>query len=164
MEYEHIDRIQRDDLFAVLQRYFFPANMMLAVQGDFKTDEMRAKLEKLFGTWNYKQETVPPFPQVPQRSSPGVYLGVKNDVTQTSFALGHLGGILKDPNFAALSVMSDILGGGFSSRSVSVRSAPAKASRTPSAAAGARTTITPDCSRSAAARSRPRPSMRSKRP
>jgi predicted Zn-dependent peptidase len=116
MEYEHIDRIQRDDLIAFYKRYFFPANMMLAVQGDFKTDEMRAKLEKLFGTWNYKEEAVPPFPKVPEKTSPGVYLGVKNDVTQTSFALGHLGGILKDPNFAALSVMSDILGGGFSSR------------------------------------------------
>ncbi len=37
-------------------------------------------------------------------------------MTQTSFALGHLGGELRDPNFPALSVMSDILGGSFSGR------------------------------------------------
>ena len=31
IEYEHLDRIQRDDLVAFYQRYFFPANIMLAV-------------------------------------------------------------------------------------------------------------------------------------
>jgi predicted Zn-dependent peptidase len=116
LEYEHIDRIQRDDLISFYKRYFFPANMILAVQGDFSTPEMRAKIEKLFGTWDYKQEAVPPFPSVPAKAAPGVYLAPKQDVTQTSFALGHLGGLLKDPNYPALSVMSDILGGGFSSR------------------------------------------------
>ena len=116
MEYQHLDNIQRDDMIAFYQRYFFPANIMIAVQGDFSTADMRAKLEKLFGGWNYKQEAVPPFPPVPAKASPGVYLGPKQDVTQTSFAIGHLGGVLKDPNFPALSVMSDILGGGFSSR------------------------------------------------
>jgi predicted Zn-dependent peptidase len=116
MEYEHIDRIQREDLLAFYRRYFFPANMILAVQGDFSAADMRAKLDKLFGGWNYKQEAVPPFPPVTAKPAPGVYLAPKQDVTQTSFALGHLGGVLKDPNVPALSVMSDILGGGFSSR------------------------------------------------
>jgi hypothetical protein len=37
-------------------------------------------------------------------------------VTQTSFALGQLGGTLKDPDYPALEVMSDILGGSFKSR------------------------------------------------
>ena len=45
MEYEHIDNIQRDDLIAFYKRYFFPSNMILAVQGDFHC-RMRAKLEK----------------------------------------------------------------------------------------------------------------------
>ena len=116
LEYEHIDRIQRADLQAFYRRYFFPANMILAVQGDFSTAEMRAKLDKIFGGWNYKQEAVPPFPAVTAKAAPGVYLAPKQDVTQTSFVLGHLGGVLKDPNMPALSVMSDILGGGFSSR------------------------------------------------
>ncbi|MGH9628426.1 MAG: M16 family metallopeptidase, partial [Bryobacteraceae bacterium] len=46
----------------------------------------------------------------------GIYLATKDDVTQTFFRFGHLGGILKDPDYPALSVMADILGGGFSSR------------------------------------------------
>ena len=116
MEYQHIDNIHRDDLIAFYKRYFFPSNIILAVQGDFVTADMRAKLEKLFDGWTVKQEPVPPFPPVTAKPAPGVYLASKQDVTQTSFALGHLGGELRDPNFPALSVMSNILGGSFSGR------------------------------------------------
>ncbi len=116
MEYEQIDNIKRDDLIAFYKRYFFPSNMILAVQGDFATADMRAKIEKLFGAWTAKQDPVPAFPTVPAKAAPGVYLATKNDVTQTNFSFGHLGGELKDPNYPALSVMADILGGGFSSR------------------------------------------------
>jgi zinc protease len=115
-EYEHIDRIQRDDLIAFYKRYFFPANIMLAVQGDFSAVEMKAKIENLFAGWTYQQPSVPPFPEVTSKPAPGIYLAVKNDITQTFFAIGHLGGILKDKDYPALEVMADILGGGFPSR------------------------------------------------
>ena len=62
MEYQHIDNIKRDDLIAFYQRYFFPSNIVLAMQGDFSSAEIRAKLDKLFGSWNVKQAAVPPFP------------------------------------------------------------------------------------------------------
>lgn len=115
--YEHVDNIQRADLQAFYTRYFFPANGMLSVYGDFNTADMRAKLEKLFADWTVKQPPVPPFPAVQrQADAPGVYLATKTDVTQTFFNVGHLGGLLKDKDYPALSVMSDILGGGFSSR------------------------------------------------
>jgi zinc protease len=116
MEYDTINRIQRQDLQAFYRRYCFPANVMLAVYGDFSTPAMKATLEKLFGEWNVKQPPVPPFPKVEEKPAPGVYLAAKSDVTQTFFALGHLGGELRDKDFPALQVMADILGGGFSSR------------------------------------------------
>jgi zinc protease len=115
-EYEHINRIQREDLVAFYQRYFFPANIMLAVRGDFSAPEMKAKLETLFADWTYRQPPVPEFPKVTAKPAPGVYLASKDDVTQTFFSLGHLGGILKDKDYPALEVMADILGGGFPSR------------------------------------------------
>jgi zinc protease len=115
-EYEHINRIQREDLIAFYQRYFFPANIMLAVRGDFSAPEMKAKLETLFADWTYRQPPVPEFPKVTAKPAPGVYLASKDDVTQTFFSMGHLGGILKDKDYPALEVMADILGGGFPSR------------------------------------------------
>lgn len=116
MELEHIDRIQRDDLVTFYGRYFFPANIMLAVYGDFSVTEMRAKLEKLFAGWEYTQPAVPPFPPVPGKANPGIFLAVKPDVAQTFFSLGQLGSVLKDKNTPALETMADILGGSFASR------------------------------------------------
>ncbi|MEO8663523.1 MAG: pitrilysin family protein, partial [Bryobacteraceae bacterium] len=116
MEYEHVDRIQREDLLQFHKRYFFPANIMLAVQGDFNAAELKAKIEKLFADWTVKQPAVPAFPAVTAKPAPGVFVGPKPDVTQTFFRLGHLGGLLSDKDYPALEVMGDILAGSFSSR------------------------------------------------
>ncbi len=115
-EYEHVDRLQRDDLVAFYRRHFFPGNVMLAVYGDFSAPEMRAKLEAAFKDWSNPQPPVPPFPPVKSTFKPGSYLIVKDDVNQATIRLGHLGGILKEDDYPALEVMSDILGGGFPSR------------------------------------------------
>ena len=116
MEYDHINRISREDMQAFHKRYFFPANVMLAVYGDFQTSEMKARLEKLFTGWTAAQPPVPPFPPVTHNARSGVYLAEKTDVTQTFFAIGHLGGTYRDKDYPALEVMADILGGGFRSR------------------------------------------------
>ncbi|MEN6533394.1 MAG: pitrilysin family protein, partial [Bryobacteraceae bacterium] len=118
MEYEHVERIQRQDLIAFYRRYFFPANVMLAVYGDFSTPEMKSKIETLFADWTYQQPPVPSFPELRQKPAPGVYFAAKEDVNQTFFRVGHLGGILRDANYPALEVLADILGGGFRSRLV----------------------------------------------
>ena len=115
-EYATIDRITRADLQSFYQRYFFPANVMLAIRGDFDAAAMKAKVEELFAGWTVKQPPVPAFPTVTAKPQPGTYLAVKEDVTQTFFALGHLGGVLRDKDYPALEVMADILGGGFRSR------------------------------------------------
>lgn len=117
MEYETLDNIRREDLIAYHQRFYFPSNVILSIQGDFVTSTMRQKLEKLFADWSVKNEAVPPLPPVSQAPVPGVHLAAKNDVNQTFFRIGHLGGTLRDKDYAALEVMTDILGGGgFTSR------------------------------------------------
>ncbi len=116
MEYATVAKIQRPDLQAFYKRYFFPANTVLAIQGDFSAPEMRAKIEKLFSDWDVKQPPVPPFPQVSEKTSPGLYMATKADVTQTSFVIGQRAGTLRDKDYPALEVMADILGGGFRSR------------------------------------------------
>jgi zinc protease len=118
IEYATLDHIKRADVIAFYKRYFFPANMLMAVWGDFSAAEMHAKLAKLFGGWNYEQPKVPPFPPVREKAQPGLYLANKDDVTQTFFIEGHLGGQRRDPDYPALEVMGDILGGGFQSRLV----------------------------------------------
>jgi len=116
MEYATIDHITRADVISFYRRYFFPANMLMAVWGDFSTAEMQAKLTGLLGDWNYTQPAVPPFPPVREKARPGIYLADKEDVTQAFIVAGHLGGQLKDRDFPPLEIMGDILGGGFQSR------------------------------------------------
>jgi zinc protease len=116
IEFETLDRIHRADLQAFYQRYFFPANTILAVSGDFSTDDMHAKLEKLFSDWTVKRDPAPPFPAVQKTSHPGAFVAVKTNVTQTNFIMGQLGGQLNDKDYATLEVMGDILGGSFHSR------------------------------------------------
>ncbi|HEV3334183.1 MAG TPA: pitrilysin family protein [Bryobacteraceae bacterium] len=111
-----VDRIGRDDLLNFYRRYYFPANVMLAVWGDFNAAEMKTQIENLFAAWTVTQPPVPAFPTVRKTNTAGTYLAVKTDVAQTFFAMGHLGGVLRDPDYPALEVMSDILGGGFRSR------------------------------------------------
>jgi zinc protease len=118
IEYATLDHISSADIVAFYRRYFFPANMLMAVWGDFSTAEMQAKLTVLFGGWNYEQPKVPPFPPVREKPRPGIYLAKKDDVTQTFFIEGHIGGRLNEQDFPALEVMGDILGGGFQSRLV----------------------------------------------
>ena len=118
LEYATVDRIGRDDILHFYERYFFPSNIMLAVIGDFSTADMKAKLEREFGGWTVKQPPVPPFPPVNAKPEPGIFVATKTDVTQTFFTLGHLDGELRDPDYPALEVMADILGGGFRSRLV----------------------------------------------
>jgi zinc protease len=118
VELENLDRIHRDDLIQFYRRYYFPKNVMLAVYGDFSTAAMKDKLEELFADWKVQQAPVPPFPAVAAKPAPGVYFGEKSDVTQTFFAMGELGGTLRDKDYPALQVAANILGEGFSSRLV----------------------------------------------
>lgn len=116
IEYATIDNIKRSDVEAFYKRYYFPANVILAIQGDFDASQMKAKIQTLFGSWNATQPPVPAFPKVGNNAKPGVYLATKTDVTQTNFAFGQMGGVLNDKDYPALEVMADILGGGFQSR------------------------------------------------
>jgi zinc protease len=116
IEYAHVDNIQRQDLVDFYHRFYFPSNIMLEIYGDFSATDMKAKLEQLVGSWKYTQPPVPPFPKVQQPATPGVFLATKTDVTQTFFNVGHLGGELRDKDYPALEVASQILGGGFASR------------------------------------------------
>ena len=116
IEYSDVDNIQRQDMIDFYRRYYFPANIMMEVYGDFSTPDLKAKLEQLFGAWKYTQPAVPPFPKVEDKLEPGVYLASKQDTTQTFFQVGELGGELRSKDYPALAVAADILGGGFSSR------------------------------------------------
>src|SRR5262249_18677459 len=117
-EYDTLNAIGREDLVAFHKQYFQPENVILGAWGDFKTDEMRAKLEKALGGWARGGRPKPAVPAVDPGASKrtGLYFINKEDATQSWVLMGMLAGKRNDQDFYALSVMNTILGGGLSSR------------------------------------------------
>ena len=103
--------ITRDDLAAFHRRWFHPANFTVAASGDFDRDAMVRKLEALFADWPWKGEVPPPIPDKPRQAAPGIYL-VDKDVPQGRVSVIHPGVLRENPDYPAIQVMNDILGGG----------------------------------------------------
>lgn len=122
LEYDDVDALTQADLVAFHRKYYRPDAVILAAWGDFQADEMKAKLTQAFSAWQ-AQGPAPsvPAPKLPQPAASVNYIE-KKDVEQTFVVMGHLGLRFDDPDYPAVNLLSDILGGGFSSRIfVSVR-------------------------------------------
>ena len=109
--------IQREDLQAYHRHFFHPNNAMLAVVGDFRQEEMAAKIQALFADWPAADPLdLPALPRVEPRFERGVYI-VPRSLSQASLALGHFGIDRFNPDRYAIELMDFILGGsGFTSR------------------------------------------------
>jgi zinc protease len=115
-EYKTIDNVTRDDLIAFHQKYFHPNSVIMGVWGDFKTPEMIQKIKKAFAEWKTAKLDLPELPKVDYHFRPSVHLVKKEDINQTNIRVGHLGGMMNDPDYFALTVMNSILGRSFSGR------------------------------------------------
>ena len=112
-----IQSITREDLAAFHKKYYHPGNFIFAVSGDFKTAEMKQKLERAMSGWTVLAEKTPAVPKPNQTPVPGVYAVHKPEVNQGRISLSHLGIIRGNPDEFAIDMMNDILGGsGFTSR------------------------------------------------
>ena len=112
-----ISSLTREDLIAFYKKYYQPGNFILAVSGDFKTADMKAKLEKAMEGWTNSGDVPGKVPKPNYAPVPGVYIVNKPDVNQARVSIGHLGIMRGNPDEFAIDMMNDILGGsGFTSR------------------------------------------------
>jgi len=111
-----IGSIRREDLQAFHRRCFHPSNLVVAVSGDFDRDVLKQTLERLFADWPFPGEKPPAIPADLKPAGPGVYL-VDKDVPQGRVSILLPGVMRDDPDYLAILLMNDILGGGgFTSR------------------------------------------------
>ena len=115
-EYATINNMSRDDLVAFHKKFYYPNNVMLGVCGDFETKEMVKKIEEAFKGWEKVFVEVLGVPKVQYEFRPTVNVVRKDDLNQANIRLGHIGGLMNDPDYFALIVMNRILGSGFTSR------------------------------------------------
>lgn len=114
-----IESITQEDLFAFHTQYVHPANLLLAVAGDFDKAAMLKKLEETFSGWPAGQVAPREFPSPRHKPKPGVYLIHKDDVNQGRVSIGHKSVTRGSPDEFALRIMDGVLGrAGFMSRLV----------------------------------------------
>jgi zinc protease len=115
-EYATIDSITRDDLVAFHKKFYHPNNTMMAVWGDFQSGPMIEKIKTAFKDWLKADVALPPVASVKYDFRSTVNAITKEDMNQSVIRLGHIGGLMNDPDYFSLLIMNEILGGGFTSR------------------------------------------------
>ena len=116
IEYETVAAVQQADLVDWHKKYYHPNNIYLGVVGDFDSESMKGKIREVFGSWEKGLAFAEPEVPYEKAVKPGTYFIEKEDVTQAYVRLGHIGMNAKDPDYFAVQVMNEVLGGSFASR------------------------------------------------
>ncbi|TKB65578.1 MAG: insulinase family protein [Nitrospira sp.] len=107
-----ITRITRDDLVAFHRKTIHPNGMIVGVTGDFEKSAMVALLREVFGDWKQGEVPALTIADVPQsQTAKPVVRFVNKDTSQTHLRVGHLSIKEQDPDYVALAIANDILGG-----------------------------------------------------
>lgn len=107
-----IDAMTREDLVAFHQQTVHPNGIILGVTGDFEKADMLAMLRDAFGDW--AKGTVPAvtIPAVAEADfKTGMVRFVDKATSQTHLRVGHLTIKETDPDYVAVAIANDILGG-----------------------------------------------------
>ena len=113
---EDLNAASVEDVQAFFKRYYAPNNAVVAIVGDFKSEEVLKKMEKYFGS--IPSQPAPPQPDVaePQQR------GERHKIIEDQFAqiprvdIAFKTPAANLPDVYALDLLSDVLGGGESSR------------------------------------------------
>jgi len=112
---ETVRLFTREDLLRHRERFYHPANMVLAVSGDLQEGELFAFSEELFGSFPVPRELdAPLFPPLPSPERQIVECVM--DVRRFYGAIGFLCGGIKSDDFYLLRLLSLVMGDGLGSR------------------------------------------------
>lgn len=115
-EYATVEPISAADCRTMHAQVFVPERMVIAIYGDFRSADMRKLLLAQWGDWKRSGTAKPVLPPTPESVEPKLVFAPKDDVTQSGVILAQPGSLASDPDYAALQVLEQGLGGGFSSR------------------------------------------------
>jgi zinc protease len=113
-----VAQLTRDNMVDFYKRYYVPENTLLSIVGDFNKEELKQKVEEIFGKWKpYENFAHPTIPAVNRQMEP-IEKFIMAAKEQVNIFIGHVGIERKNPDFYALLVMDTILGSspGFTSR------------------------------------------------
>ncbi|HKC62101.1 MAG TPA: pitrilysin family protein [Pyrinomonadaceae bacterium] len=113
---ESIKKITSADLARFHSTFYRPNNALLAIVGDVTLKEIMPKLEKAFGDWQKADVPETKIPAAPEQGTARIQLIDRPGSVQTVLQLGNLGIERTNPDYFAVLVMNQILGGGPAAR------------------------------------------------
>ena len=105
---ETINFITRDDLINFHKKYFYPNNVIMGFAGDFDSEVLIKKIEKVFEGWKKKNIDFPVIPEVKSEFK-GSMNYIFKDINQSNIAIGHLGLKRHNPDLFSVLIMNQIL-------------------------------------------------------
>ena len=111
-----IKSFSTEDLKTFYDEYFKSNNAFVVAVGDINKDELKNKLENVFGKWKSGQVEEISIAEPEQVQKRIVYLVDKPGSAQSVIYIGRIGAKRLTPDYNSITVMNTILGGSFSSR------------------------------------------------
>jgi zinc protease len=113
-----VQRIGRADLVAYWKRSFRPDNAALVIVGDVDPATLRTLVQRQWGGWasaaTATDDPPPAFKHEPTTAR--VVIIDKPGAPQTELRVGRIGTVRNSPDYAALQVLNDAVGGAYTSR------------------------------------------------
>lgn len=113
---EQIGRITPESLQKFHAANYKPNNAIFAIVGDVKPATVIAKLEKAFASWKPGEVPKTEIPKVAETGAAKIYLIDRPGSVQTNLLAGALTIDRTDPDYFALEMMNQVVGGGPSAR------------------------------------------------
>ena len=104
------------DMKNFYKKYSVSNNAFVIVVGDIKKDELKKKLELVFGKWQKGNVKETKFKDAAQIANRIVYLIDKPGAAQSVINIGRIGTTRLTPDYNSIVVMNTLLGGSFTSR------------------------------------------------
>ncbi len=113
-----INSVTRKDLSDFHKKAYLPNDTVIVVVGDFDQAKMKERLSNDFGSkvWSKGELTKGNFPAPPTQHGRKIYLVDRPGSVQSSIKLGNVGIKRLDPDYFAVQVANQILGGSANSR------------------------------------------------
>jgi zinc protease len=111
-----IQAIGHDDVVKFYESYYRPNNSTLIVVGDVTMNSLKPMLERSLGDWKAGGMTAMKLSDQKMMAKPAIYLVDKPGSAQSSVVIGQVGIDRSNPDYFAVQVMNQILGGGGAAR------------------------------------------------
>ena len=112
---ENVNRFMRKDFISYMDKFYYPANMVISIAGNFEKEPAFELLEKYFGGYDKDSPSSQTGDCVSENEATRRFMMIKKDTEQLHLCLSFPGFTMEDDKKYALAILNNVLGGSMSS-------------------------------------------------